>query len=103
MDDEKSSESSDGAEEYPFMIRQCVSHDSDDEDASKINLLVPSTSSSTLIEKFNEHVDEIADEVKKRQVGDLTFSREELLKKLENLVKKSIKNFDNDDEVNNEN
>lgn len=40
---------------------------------------------------------------KKREVDDIKFTRQELFQRLQNLVNKSIKNFEQDDEVNNRN
>jgi hypothetical protein len=99
----ETSDSEDDADEGLFELRNCLSDASDDENSSTINLLVPSSSTTTLRDRFPEYTVEASDEVKSHSVNDLGFTRDELLKRLQNLVNKSIKNLNGDDEVNNGN
>ena len=101
--DESSESSSDSTDEELFQIRQSISDTSlhsEGETLSKINLLAPSSSTTTLIHRYLGQVEEIVQEFESGEVNDTQYlTRDELRKRLQELVNKSIKNFNNDDEV----
>lgn len=104
MDDDESSESSSvSTDEELFQIRQSISDSSlhsECENLSKINLLAPSSSTTTLIDRYMGQVDEIVEEFENQKANDIQYlTRDELRKRLQELVNKSIRNFNNDDEV----
>jgi hypothetical protein len=72
---------------------------------SKVNLLAPSVSLSSIAERFQslqiDSVDSIEIPVEQPQIVELT--RETLVKRLRNLVLGSLRNFNGDDEVKNVN
>lgn len=103
MDDDESSESSsDSTDEELFQIRQSISDSSlhsEGETESKINLLAPSSSTTTLVDRYMGKVEEIVEEFENQEVNDIQYlTRDDLRKRLQELVNKSIKNFNNDDD-----
>lgn len=103
------SSSDDDSSEDMFEVHgflQNILVDSADETSSKTNLLIaPSASASSILERsrFAERAEEIIAKVNKYAVdleaNGIGFTRGALIKRLQNLVSKSVKNFNGDVEV----